>query len=129
MKLVRDCLDKQLVDQNDRNMGKCDGLVMSFQAGTQPEITHVELGAVTLADRVHRRFGAMVAVLAKRWGAAEHDPFRVPWSSVVVTGVTVTVGIDAEQTDALAWEQWLRRNVIGRIPGASRMGRHGKTGN
>jgi hypothetical protein len=47
-----------------------------------------------------------------------HDPFRVPWSKVVVTGVTVTIGLDGQETDALAWERWLRRNVIGRIPGA-----------
>lgn len=132
MNLVRDCLDKQMVDENDRHMGKCDGIVMSFQEGRQPEITHIELGAVTLANRVHRRFGAWVATIAKRFGAAERDPFIVPWTKVVLTGVTVTAGVDAEKTDALAWEKWLRRNVIGRIPGASRTGRKGrsvKTGN
>jgi hypothetical protein len=61
-----------------------------------------------------------VADLAKRWGVAKQDPFRMPWSKIVVTGVTVTVGVDAEKTPALAWEQWLRRNIIGRIPGAYR---------
>jgi hypothetical protein len=132
MNLVRDCLDKQLVDQNDRNLGKCDGIIMRLEEGRQPEITHIEVGAVTLASRVHRRFGDWAAALAKRWGIAEYDPFRVPWTKVVVTGVTVTVGVNSEETAALAWEKWLRRNVIGRIPGASRMERRGhnvKTGN
>jgi hypothetical protein len=118
MKLIRDCLDKQLVDRNDSNMGKCDGIVMTLEDGGQPEITHIEIGSVTLATRVHRRFGRWVATQVKRWGAASHDPFRIPWSKVVATGVTLTVGVDAEKTSALAWEQWLRRNVIGRIPGA-----------
>jgi hypothetical protein len=118
MKLIRDCLDKQLVDRNNCNMGKCDGIVMRLEGGTQPEITHIETGSVTLGTRVNPRFGRWVARLAKRLGSAGHDPFRIPWSKVVVTGVTVTVGVDAEETSALAWEQWLRRNVIGRIPGA-----------
>ncbi|MDQ6652492.1 MAG: hypothetical protein M3Y84_07085 [Acidobacteriota bacterium] len=118
MNLVRDCLDTQVVDRNDCNMGKCDGIVMNTEGAGQPEITHIEIGTVTLARRVHPRFGRWVEALAKRWGVADRDPFRVPWSKVVVTGVTVTVGVDAEETSALAWERWLRRNVIGRIPGA-----------
>jgi hypothetical protein len=116
--LVSDCLDKQLVDQNDCNMGKCDGIVMTMDGAGQPEITHIEIGAVTLARRLHPRLDRWVTAFSKRCGVADHDPFRVPWSKVVVTGVTVTVGVDAEKTSALAWEQWLRRNVIGRIPGA-----------
>jgi hypothetical protein len=118
MNLIRDCLDKQLVDCNDSNMGKCDGIVMTLDAGEQPEITHIEIGAVTRANRVHRSFGRWTASIAKRLGVVGQDPFRVPWSKVVVTGVTVTIGLDGQETDALAWERWLRRNVIGRIPGA-----------
>jgi hypothetical protein len=118
MNLIRDCLDKQLVDRNDRNMGKCDGIVITMEDGGQPEISHIELGAVTLATRIYPRFGRWLAAQAKRWDAADQDPYRIPWSKVVVTGVTVTVGVDAEKTPALAWEKWLRRSVIGRIPGA-----------
>jgi hypothetical protein len=47
-----------------------------------------------------------------------HDPFRIPWSKVVVSGIDVTIGVEAEKTPALAWELWLRRKIIGRIPGA-----------
>jgi hypothetical protein len=119
MELIRDCLDKQLVDQNNSNMGKCDGIVMRIGNG-QPEITHIELGSVTRARRLHPRLGKWVADLVQRWGLAAHDPFRVPWSKVVVTGVTVTVGLEGEKTPAFAWEKWLRRNVIGKIPGAHR---------
>jgi hypothetical protein len=118
MKLIHDCLDKQLVDRHNKNMGKCDGIVMTLNDSRQPEITHIEIGVVTQARRLHQRVGSWIESLAKRWGAASHDPYRVPWSKVVVTGVTINVGVDAEQTSALAWEQWLRRNVIGRIPGA-----------
>ena len=118
MNLIRDCLDKQLVDRNDCNIGKCDGIVMTLESGRQPEITHIEIGAVTQACRIHPRFGRWLEALVRRWGEAGQDPFRVPWPKVVVTGVTVTVGVDGEKTPAMAWEQWLRRNIVGRIPGA-----------
>jgi hypothetical protein len=118
MNLIRDCLDMQLVDRNDCHMGKCDGIVITLRNGQQPEVTHIEIGAVTLANRLHPRLGAWIAGMSNRLGISRHDPYRVPWSKVVVTGVTVTVGLDAEETDALAWERWLRRNVVGRIPGA-----------
>ena len=118
MKLIRDCLDKQLVDRNNHNMGKCDGIVMTLESGRQPQITHIEIGAVTQASRLHRGLGRWVAACAKRWGVAGSDPYRVPWAKIVVTGVTVTVGVDAEECPIMAWEQWLRQNIIGRIPGA-----------
>ncbi|MFN2533134.1 MAG: hypothetical protein ABR555_17760 [Pyrinomonadaceae bacterium] len=116
MNLVRDCLDKQLVDRNQRNMGKCDGIIMSFDDARQPRISHIEVGAVTRAARIHPLFARIAKKLSRRFGG--EDPIRIPWSKVVVSGTTITVGVDAEKTPALAWEMWLRRKVIGRIPGA-----------
>jgi hypothetical protein len=118
MNLARDCLDKQLIDRNGRKMGRVDGLIMTLDGNSQPRITHVELGAVTQAARLHPRLGRWVAALARKWGRARSDPFRIAWAEVVPTGNDVTCGVEAEQTPALAWELWLREHVIGRIPGA-----------
>jgi sporulation protein YlmC with PRC-barrel domain len=118
MELVRDCLDKQLVDLNGRPMGRVDGIVIAFGEGEQPRAAFVEVGMVTQAARLHPALGRWAARLAKRWGAAENDPYRVPWSEVTATGVSVTLGVEAEKTEAFAWERWLRAKVIGRIPGA-----------
>jgi sporulation protein YlmC with PRC-barrel domain len=118
MELVRDCLDKQLVDRTGHKMGRVDGLIMELTEGAQPRITFVEVGAVTQAARLNRRLGAWMATLARKWGRGEGDPYRIPWAQVVPTGNEVTVGVEAEKTPALAWERWLRAHVIGRIPGA-----------
>ena len=54
--LVRDVLDKKLLDNDEEEAGRVDGLVMSFGADTQPRITHIEVGGSTLAARVHPIF-------------------------------------------------------------------------
>jgi hypothetical protein len=118
MELIRDCLDKQLSDRNGRKMGKVDGLVMLIEENKRPRIAFIEVGAVTQARRLHPRLAKWIARLSKRFGIDRSDPFRIPWSKIIVSGIDVTAGVDAEETPALAWEKWLRRKVIGRIPGA-----------
>lgn len=118
MDLARDCLDSQLVDRNGRHMGRVDGIIIEIEDDEQPRVAFIETGVVTQASRLHPRLGRFVARLAKRWGKAGSDPYRIPWSQVTPTGVNVTAGVEAESTPALAWERWLRAKVIGRIPGA-----------
>lgn len=118
MDLVRDCLDKQLVDRTGRHMGRVDGIVFEIEGDSQPRVTFVEVGVVTQASRLHPRLGRFAARLARRWGKAAGDPSRVPWAKITVTGVNVTAGVEAEDSPALAWERWLRAKIVGRIPGA-----------
>lgn len=118
MDLVRDCLDKQLVDRNGRKMGRVDGIVMEFDEGTRPRIAFLEAGGVTQVRRLHTRLAKLVRRISKRWKVERSDPFRIPWSKVVLSGIDVTVDTDAEETPALDWEKWLRKKIVGRIPGA-----------
>jgi sporulation protein YlmC with PRC-barrel domain len=118
MDLARDCLDSQLVDRNGRHMGRVDGIVIEIEDDAQPRVAFIEVGVVTQAARLHPRLGHFVARLVKRWGKAESDPYRIPWSKITVTGVNVTAGVEAESTPVFAWERWLRAKIVGRIPGA-----------
>jgi sporulation protein YlmC with PRC-barrel domain len=118
MDLIRDCLDKQLVDRHGHKLGRVDGIVMEVGGNSQPRITHIEVGAITQYRRIGARIARLVAALARRWGREHPDPYRIPWAQVVPTGIDVTVDVEAEETPALAWERWLRARVIGRIPGA-----------
>ncbi len=117
MDLIRDVLDNQLVDRNQRKMGKVDGIVVELREEQPPRLTYLETGAATLARRVHPRVQQWVAALEQWWGVKTSDPYRIPWSKVRNIGINVEVDVEAEQTPALAYELWLRNHVIGRIPG------------
>jgi len=117
-KVIRDILDKQLVDRRQRNMGKVDGLILELRNGRLPRLAYITVGGTTLALRLHPRLAQWLAAVQRRWGIGRGEPFRIPWAQVRDIGIDVEVDVDAEQTPALAWERWLRKHVIGRIPGA-----------
>ena len=117
MDLIRDCLDKQIEDRFKRRMGRVDGIVLELEAGRPPRVAYVELGVVTLMNRLSRRLGKIVARLLKRF-EIPGDPYRIAWGKIKVGLNTVHADVEAEKTPALEWELWLRKKVIGRIPGA-----------
>ena len=55
--------------------------------------------------------------MQRQWGAKQAQPVRIPFSKVRDVGIDVEVDVEAEETPALAYEQWLRENIIKRIPG------------
>ncbi|HEX3251884.1 MAG TPA: hypothetical protein VHS05_20780 [Pyrinomonadaceae bacterium] len=117
MELMRDCLDKQLDDHNKRRMGRVDGIILDIEEGRQPQVAYVEVGVRTLLNRLSPRFANMVAGGLKTLGVSI-EPYRIAWSKVKVGLNNVVVEVEAEKTPALEWELWLRKKVIGRIPGA-----------
>ena len=117
MELVRDCLDKQVDDASKRRMGRVDGIVLVLEPGRAPRVAYVELGVTTLMNRLSVRLGRRVARWMRKWNISP-DPFRIPWGKLKVGLNTVSAEVEAEKTPALEWELWLRKKVIGRIPGA-----------
>jgi sporulation protein YlmC with PRC-barrel domain len=118
MDLVRDVLDKQLLDREGRKMGRADGLVLVLRAGRPPRVAAIETGLIPLAARLHRGLGARVERWQRRLGVGEGKTTRVAWDRVKKVGIDVVVDIDARRTSAYAWEDWLRDRVIARIPGS-----------
>ena len=53
--MIRDVLDKQLVDRQQRKMGKVDGIVVELRDGKPPRLAYITVGATTLAQRLHPR--------------------------------------------------------------------------
>jgi sporulation protein YlmC with PRC-barrel domain len=119
MELIRDLLDKQVVDRRQTKIGKVDGIVMQVRPGRQPRIVFVEIGAICLARRLGRPMERLVSRLW-RWlgGETSLAPHRIPWSKVRDIGVDVDVDIDVRDTRIFAWQDWLRDKVIRHIPGA-----------
>ena len=117
MDLVRDCLDKPIDDRFKRRMGRVDGIVLEVEPGRPPRVAYVELGVTTLLNRVSSRLGNSLGHVLERRGI-ESAPYRIPWGKITVGLNEVRADVEAEKTPALEWELWLRKKVIGRIPGA-----------
>lgn len=120
--VVRDVLDKRLLDRDKHRLGRVDALVMEIRDGEQPRLVYMELGAVPLCNRL----GAAGRWLAHRLGGVGHEDttnapqsYRVAWSKIrEITPTEVVADVDAESSRAYGWERWLSAHVISRIPGA-----------
>jgi sporulation protein YlmC with PRC-barrel domain len=117
MDLVRDMLDKQLVDRKERRLGKVDGIVLSLAPGEPPKVAALEVGPLVLARRLSPRAERWTAALISRLGAPRDAHCRIPWSKVRDIGLDVEVDVPIEETMLHVWQRWLRRVFIGRIPG------------
>ena len=119
LEIVRDLLDKQIVDCEETKMGRADGLVLEVERGKQPRIDHIELGFTVLARRLGPRIERWFTALRKRWSVRRTARQIVPWSSVDdITSYEIKLDVKAIDTPAFDWERWLRDHVIAKIPGA-----------
>ena len=110
MDLIRDVLDNQIVDRNQRRLGKIDGIIVEFRDGKPPLLVAVETGWVTKARRIHERLGRWL------WRRGSR-PYRIPWTKIRDVGTDVEFAIDAQETPLLRTENRLRK-VLTRIPGS-----------
>lgn len=117
MDVIRDVLDNQLVDRHQRKMGRVDGIVVELRQDQPPRLAYIEVGFPVLARRSHPRLERWAAAIQSKWGAKHHQPLRIPWSKVVDVGIDVKLDLEADETQALDYENWLRHHVIERIPG------------
>jgi hypothetical protein len=118
MHLVRDLLDNQVRDREDRRMGKVDGIVIILRRGRPPRVAAIELGLPTLATRISERLGRGVRALERALGVGDGEVVRIPMDRIMGVGIDVRVDIDANRTAVYDWEKWIRRVFIGRLPGA-----------
>lgn len=118
MDLVRDYLDKQALDRTGQKMGRIDGIVLCLDDGHPPRLEAVEIGLLTQSRRVNYRLSSWLTSVATWLIGRGPQTFRVPWTKISVKGNDVSLDIDRDKTPAMACEDWLRRYVIERIPGA-----------
>ncbi len=114
--LVRDVLDEQLFDRNDRRCGKVDGIILALRPGAPPRVIAIEAGGPAAARRLWKPLARLLLRGVRRWGLRE--PYRIPWNLVKQTGPKVALDLDAADTPLLRWEDRVRERIIGRIPGS-----------
>jgi sporulation protein YlmC with PRC-barrel domain len=115
--LVRDLLDKAVVDRNGRAMGRVDGVVLEPRTGAPPRLAAVLIGPAALGDRLHPRLGRIVRAVERLFGLDAGRPVRIEADSLEVADRRVNVRIAAGDTAVDAVEQRLRR-WIGKLPGS-----------
>ena len=119
LEIVRDLLDKQLIDREETKMGRADGIVLAIEGDGQPRIDRLELGFVVLARRMHPKVERWLESLRKRWSVRKSARQIVPWSKVIdITPNHIQLDVRALETPAFDWERWLRDHIVKKIPGA-----------
>ena len=118
MHLVAEVLDKQLCDVRGRNAGRVDGVVLQLRPDKPPRVAYVEVSPITLLSRFNQRLARWYARHDRRFGPGRGVPFRIPWTRLTPHGPGLALDLDAEATPVYALEDWLRRTIVERIPGA-----------
>ena len=118
MDLIRDLLDKQVVDRNGREMGRVDSVVLEVRDGAPPRVSALEIGPAVLASRVRPIFGRWMGALEHAFGVGEGTPVRIPFEDVLAIGDHIKVDRSVGETDVATLEQRLRA-WISAIPGSS----------
>jgi sporulation protein YlmC with PRC-barrel domain len=118
MDLVRDMLDKRVVDRNGREMGRVDGIILSIRPGEAPSVLALELGPAVLAARLSPLFGRWVAALEHGFGVDAGRPVRIPFKAILHVHNQIKIDLAFGETPAATIERRLRRWVAS-IPRSS----------
>jgi len=116
--LVRDLLDAQLLDGDERRLGRVDNVLLELREGRPPRVAAMEVGAVTLARRINPTLGRWVRRAAIRWLPVSLRPVRLPLTALRDVGVDLEIDVDeATRRRLLRVEDWLRRRAVRPLPG------------
>ncbi|TDC47153.1 hypothetical protein E1258_28805 [Micromonospora sp. KC207] len=119
MQLGRQLLDRQIVDRDGRLVGKVDDVEFGVDGDGVPYVAALLTGPDALGRRIGGRFGRLLVAAADR--VAEDRPVTplcIPYPLVERVDSAVRLRVRLADLPASPVEQWLRRHLIDRIPGA-----------
>jgi sporulation protein YlmC with PRC-barrel domain len=117
MRIVRDVLDKKLIDSDGCEIGRVDGISIELPSNGQPRLVTLDIGGEILAARVAHWLVAPTRWIAEHLGPRRKSVIRIEWNHVERMGRDLHLDLKADDTEALAWEHWLADHFIARIPG------------
>lgn len=118
--LVHDVLDNQLIDREKRKVGRVDALMLELERGRPPRVAAICIGGPERAHRVGRWMLGLSRVFRAIGRVQRPGVSRVPFDAVRCISDTIEIDVDGEDLESGHLEAWLRRHVIGRLPGAAR---------
>lgn len=115
MLLMREVVDKEIVDCHGFKAGKVDDLYLELRPGEPPIVSALVTGPGTLKPIFGRWMDRVVRWLRREMLGEIHDPQPqvLAWHHVDTIDVVVHVDIDRREADAMktedaVWNRWLR---------------------
>src|SRR5690242_19078486 len=116
--LVRDVLDKLMVDRNHDPLGRVDGIILVIRGdNSPPRLAQLEAGIPTLTRRLSPGLSRALHRFSIRCGIHWKRPVRVDWKRVDSVGKELKLNLSAAHSPLLRRERWLRDHVIRKVPG------------
>jgi sporulation protein YlmC with PRC-barrel domain len=114
MYLVRQVLDKQLVDKDGFKAGKVDDLLLEFPDEGLPEVAAILTGPNSVATLLPGWLDRLTTwIRTAVLGLDRTEPMEVEWSHVTHIDVTVHLDLDREaaglvHSQQIIWKRWLK---------------------
>jgi sporulation protein YlmC with PRC-barrel domain len=115
--VVRDLLDKAVVDRNGREMGRVDGIVLEQEAGQPPRLAAILIGPAALGSRLHPALGRLATAVERWFDLDRNRPTRIDCADVVDVGRRIRLRLAIGDTAVAAVEQRLRSWLL-KLPGS-----------
>jgi hypothetical protein len=114
-------LGRQMRDRHGQLCGNVDDLELERdEASGVVYVTAVLSGPGHLLYRMgRRRIGTWLAKLTTHIEQSSlEDPGRIPYDRISSMGITVDLGIEADDVATFAAERWTRDHIVRHIPGS-----------
>jgi hypothetical protein len=114
-------LDRQILDKDQLFAGKVDDLELVFPPdGGPPFVTAILVGPGALSRRLSGRVGSWIESLHVRLHPREQPgPARISFGVVKEIGNHIDVSVAKRDLDINLFEEWVRKTIISKIPGAA----------
>jgi sporulation protein YlmC with PRC-barrel domain len=116
--IVRDLLDKQVLDRNGRELGRVDSVILERRQDGSARVSAIEIGLVTFGQRLSPFLGRCARAIETILGVDSGRPVRIPFAKIISLEKDVKVDLAATDTPVTAIEQ-RARTIVSSIPGAS----------
>ena len=117
MHVVRDVLDKAVVDPDGREIGRVDGILIDDRGSQPPRLAAVLIGPSVLGSRLHAVIGRAVVAIEHAAGIHRGRPVHIPFADLAVrSNDVVAPHLHAGATAATVVERRLRA-WLQRLPG------------
>ena len=117
MDVIRDVLDKNVVDRNGREMGRADGILLELEGRHPPRLEAILIGPTALGSRLHEGLGRLVSACERRLNIDRDRPARIDFSDIDEFDRRIHLRLTIGETGVGAIEQRLR-GWLTKLPGS-----------